>query len=267
MDLVNVTAGFTKVPLSQVPLFDFVGNTQDRFQQSAQLIHNVLSKYQKPKILDLAMGSGPDTIPLLKEGYDVISNEVDEHGIELAQKAAIAEHVQINLRKINWLDIENSSEYQNSEFDFVFSLGNSFPNYLLSDEERKRALRGFWKILKPNGTLLFDTRNFDYIANHVDEILANPEENFPYSHKTNYIGKVVKGFPIEVHNDQARFIWKHYNNKTYADLVLWMATVDRVKLLIKETLGDVVLKIYYDYELDKPTQYDFVQYVLTKPGL
>lgn len=264
MTIEQITSGFQKVSLPEVPLFDFVGDNDVRWSRTRQFLKNFLNQYKNPKILDLAMGSGPDTIALLKEGYDVVSNEVDEYGMGIAQTEAEKGNIILNIRKIFWEQINHSPEYRDGEFDLAFSLGNSFPNYLLNEKDRVEALRGFWRVLKPGGTLIFDARNFDYILREKDFILQNPEENFKYTYSTTYTGSKVKGFPIEIKKDKIHFVWKHYDNKKYAELYLWPATIKNVEKLVSSALGRAKLEIYFDYQGKKPEHYDFAQFVVRK---
>lgn len=123
--------GYEKLSLSEVPLFEYIGNREKRWGKAKDLIRKLLHQYKNPLIIDLAMGSAPDTVALLKEEYSVISNEIDLHGIEMAEKLAVKENVRLNLRRVDWTEIINSPAYKEAEFDVAFSLGNSFPNYLL----------------------------------------------------------------------------------------------------------------------------------------
>jgi hypothetical protein len=150
----------------------------------------------------------------------------------------------------------------------VFALGNSFPNYLFKESERERSLKGFWRVLKPGGTLFFDTRNYDYIVGQAAEILKDPEHNYRYSYQTTYTNRDIAAFPIEITPRKVRLQYKHYAKKRSTYLDLCPATTPGVTNLIKTVLGEGVdLKIYYDYQTAKPEHYDFVQYVLTKPAV
>lgn len=258
-------AGYTKRSLTKLPLLDFVDDgSGNRWFQMGGLLHDALKKYRNPRILDLAMGTGQDSISLLKEGFNIESNDIDEDGIKIAKELAKEANVELHLHRIDWKDFLKTNEFPSESFDLVFSLGNSFPNYMLNKDQRIDALRGFWRILKRGGTLVFDTRNFDYIFENKDEILKNPEKNFNFGYRSTYVNHQVKGFPVEVSENRLHYIWKHYKNKTWAELDLWPATIRSVQSLIRETLGDVPVRMYYDYQVEKPHQFDFVQYVVTK---
>ncbi len=257
--------GYTKVELLELPILDFVGDVEKRWQTIGPFIHNLLGQYSNPKVLDLAMGSGQDSIQLIKEGYEVVSNEIDRVGISAALEYADNEDVMLNIRQVNWTEIESSSEYKPQEFDFIFSLGNSFPNYLLTREDRKRAMWGIWKILKPGGTLFFDTRNFDYMWENREEILKDPEHSFPYNYFTTYIGRKAISFPVRITDEGILLIHKNKEKKVYSELNLWLALEERVKEMIADVAPEAKVEIFYDYQKEKPEHYDFLQYIVRKP--
>jgi len=262
--------GWIKTELSELPLREFVGDLELRWQAMNGLIDDILKRYKNKinsfKVLDLALGDGHDSIFLIKRGYDVTSNEVDNVYISQANDNAVRENVRLNIRKCYWQEIDKSPLYKSEEFDFAFCLGNSFPNYLLNGEDRIKSLQNFWAVLKKGGTLLFDSRNFDYMINKKDFILKNPEINFKYLGKTTFLNKdLIHGFPIEISNSLIHFVWKHYGYKKYAEMNLWPATIGNVKKLIQDSIeGDIRYEIFYDYHKQKPEHYDFVQYLLYK---
>lgn len=92
--------GYSKTSLSNLPLTDFWGDLDTRWFQVFSLLKPILDKYKNPKILDLAMGSGLDTLRLLKLGYNVVSNELDTPSIAKALSDAKKQGVNINLRKV-----------------------------------------------------------------------------------------------------------------------------------------------------------------------
>lgn len=261
----EIIKGFTKTSLPKVPLGDFVGDIELRWKRMNGLIDNILAQYHNPRILDIALGDGHDSIFLLKKGYNIISNEIEDALLNQVLINARKENTRLAIRRVRWEDIGSSPEYEPEEFDFVFSLGNSFPNYLLRKKDREKSLENLWGILKPGGTLLFDTRNFDYMFQNTEEILKDPEHSFQYKGSTTFLNKdTVRGFPIEITQNKVHFIWKHYKNKKYAELDLWPAIIKNVTRMINDVLGNIKLDIYFDYRRQKPSRYDFVQYVLKK---
>ena len=261
----NYIDGYEETSLASV-LDVYIGNLDLRWDRMNGVLDNIFSRYENPKVLDLALGSGHDTIALLKRGFNVVSNEVDKNYLSIAKKRAKKHKVALTVRIENWKNIIRSDKYKNEEFDVVFALGNSFPNYLLFGDDRKESLRGFWQILKPGGTLFFDTRNFDFMLSHKEKIVENPERNFVFKGNTTFLNKDdVRVFPTYISKDKIHLCFKLLPKKQYAHLDVWPATEKDVLSLIGEAIGKANIKIHYDYLDKKPEHYDFVQYELIKP--
>ncbi|MFA5169574.1 MAG: class I SAM-dependent methyltransferase [Candidatus Paceibacterota bacterium] len=261
------TEGFLKTPDLDKFLAggEYHGDLNLRWERMNGIIDEILKKYDSPKIIDLATGCGCDSIALLKRGYNVISNDVNEFFIPIILGNAKENNVFPQIRIEDWRNFLNSDKYKDEEFDIAFILGNSFPNYLMKKEEREVALRGFWRILKHGGVLFFDTRNYDYILNDREDILKNPEVNFKYLGNTTFIkNNNYKIFPTAIGKEAVHFCVKNILAKQYDCKDLWPATENRVREMIENSVGEVNLEIFYDYNKEKPGHYDFIQYKLTK---
>lgn len=255
---------YTLIPLAQA-LETYAGNLQERWKKTNGVIDHILAQYQKPKVLDLSLGYGYDSVHLLKQGYKVISNEIDPLYIPLAQRHAAQVGVKLNIRQEDWRKLAQSPQYQAEEFDVIFNLGNSFPNYLLQPEERQQALAGFWHLLKPGGVLIFDTRHFDYMLENRTAFSRDPIHTFHYAGKNTYLNsKAVQIFPAKIDAEQVHLCWKLDQTKQYAHLTAWPATLERTKRLIREVLPKATLEVLYDYQKIPPRHFDFVQYILQK---
>jgi len=260
------TGGFERIDVHEfMGNGSYNGDIDLRWKATNGLMDDIIKKYKNPKILNLAMGNGHGSIFISKMGYNLVSNEVDEYFLSTARKNAEENNVKLEIREDDWDNIYFSHEYKESEFDFIFCLGNSFPTYIYSEEERSTCLKGFWKILKPGGTLLFDARNYDYFINNKDFILKDPENNFRYDGKCTYLkNNDLKFFYTNINDQIVHVCAKCFSTKQYTCMDLYLATEERVKKMIKDVLGDVDLEIFYDYQKEKPEHYDFVQYKLTK---
>ncbi|GFW06494.1 glycine N-methyltransferase [Trichonephila clavipes] len=73
------------------------------------------------------------------------------------------------IEEANWLTLPDDIHKPNGGFDAVICLGNSFAHLFdmkgdMSDI--KLAIRNFHEMIKPNGYLLIDHRNYDYTLKH-----------------------------------------------------------------------------------------------------
>lgn len=258
--------GFSKVGFVELPFPDFAGDVEVRWRAMNGVLQSIIDSYENPRILDIASGGGHDTLYLLERGYDIECNEFDPVFQQQLREKAGAKGLQPKLHAVDWRDFLTTNEFKDGEFDVLFALGNSFPNYLFEAEERHKALKGFWRVLKPGGTLFFDVRNYDYILSQSDDILRDPEQNFRYSYSNTYMNRIIKGFPVEISPGLVKFLYKHYGNHNWADLDLCPAPAARVLRDITNAVGEgMEIELFYDYRPEKDEDYDFVQFAIRKP--
>ncbi|CAM05046.1 glycine/sarcosine N-methyltransferase [Saccharopolyspora erythraea NRRL 2338] len=148
-------------------------------------------------VLDAATGTGFHSVRLLDAGFDTTSADGSPQMLARAFRNGI-EHGGHVLRTVNsdwrWLTRD-----VRGPFDAVICLGNSF-THLFSEHDRRKALAEFYALLKHDGVLIIDQRNYDAILDgesssgrtyyycgaqvsarpdHVDEGLARYRYTFP----------------------------------------------------------------------------------------
>lgn len=136
----------------------------------------VLGNNRDQKILDAACGFGRHVIELRKRGFNVTGLDYSRKMLNRARKNAasagiLAEFVQGDMKDLPY----------HEAFDAVLNLGQSF-GYFARYEEHQMALDSFAQSLKPNGTLLLDLRNPEYIFSRMRETGGNaifPEHDNP----------------------------------------------------------------------------------------
>src|SRR3990167_8393189 len=120
------------------------------------------------KVFDASLGDGCDSIYLLKQGFDVTSNEIDKTFLNKALENAKVENVELKITSLDWRTLD--SELVEANFDAVICLGNSL-TYLFSEKDQLGALRQFKRILKSGGILIVDERNYQYILDNRKKIM------------------------------------------------------------------------------------------------
>jgi len=225
-----------------------------RLKTLSSFLEKHLSKHKKGILFDAALGIGCESIFLTQRGYNVISNEIDDTLIRIANESAIANCVRLEIIKQDWRELDYDSYF----FDGMFLLGNSL--CLLDNlEDIRLSLKNFFDALKYGGTFIVDERNFPYIMGHKQEILNG---NFRYSGKYLYCGKKIKGIPIEIYENEIRFGY-YNNNNLIGSLKMYPFKKGELKDLLHE-VGFTIVKQYSDFKEGYSDQADFLFYVAIK---
>ena len=114
-------------------------------------------------ILDASCGPGTQAIGLARLGFRVIATDINPTMIGKARVNAARYKVTDNVRfgRYGFLELDRAFK-PGTKFDAVITKGNALP-HLLTDDEIKAALRNFYTLLKPGGTLIIGIRDFDFL--------------------------------------------------------------------------------------------------------
>ncbi|OQR73274.1 glycine N-methyltransferase-like [Tropilaelaps mercedesae] len=149
----------------------YIGEKNDRTKHYREFLTGKLRDLGIAHVLDVACGTGIDSIMLLEEGFRVTSTDASDRMLKYALKT------RWNRRKDpvfdgwvieegNWLTLPEDIVKPENGFDAVICLGNSFshlPDVHKDGQTHARAIRNFWEMMKPGGYLIIDHRNYDYI--------------------------------------------------------------------------------------------------------
>uniref|UniRef100_A0A3P8QLS1 Glycine N-methyltransferase n=1 Tax=Astatotilapia calliptera TaxID=8154 RepID=A0A3P8QLS1_ASTCA len=156
----------------------YIGDTKSRTQEYRSWVVSLLKQHGVRSVLDVACGTGIDSIMLVEEGFNLVSVDASDKMLKYALKARWDRRKepafdQWVIEEANWLTLSEDIQKPGDGFDAVICLGNSFahlPDFkvvlllLLGDQsDQKLALRNIASMVRPGGVLIIDHRNYDYI--------------------------------------------------------------------------------------------------------
>lgn len=223
-----------------------------RVRNEGRFFIDLLRERGKHKILDVATGTGFDSVRLMREGFDVSSADGSPEMLSMAFRngrryGLILRTVQADWR---WLNRD-----VHGKFDAVICLGNSF-THLFSEHDRRKALAEFYAALKHDGVLVLDQRNYDRIL----------DEDFSTKHKYYYCGDDVSAEPEHVDDGLARFRYTFPDGSKY-HLNMFPLRKDYTRRLMRE-VGFQKVETYGDFkETYRDDEPDFFVHVAEKTYL
>jgi sarcosine/dimethylglycine N-methyltransferase len=185
------------------------------------------------KVLDVATGTGFHSVRLLEEGFETVSADGSPEMLARAFANGVSHGGHI-LRVVNadwrWLNRDVHGEY-----DAIVCLGNSF-THLFSERDRRKALAEFYAMLKHDGVLIIDQRNYDAIM----------DAGFSSKHMYYYCGDDVSAEPVYVDEGLARFRYTFSDDSVYY-LNMYPLRKDYMRRLMRE-VGFQRIETYGDFQ-------------------
>ncbi|MEG6616023.1 class I SAM-dependent methyltransferase [Peptococcaceae bacterium 1198_IL3148] len=128
-------------------------------QNQLNFFKHMFAEHKINSVLDLACGSGNYSLEFARWGLDVVGVDFEEAMVRLAKQKA----VNAGIEQVNFLvgDMRDLSDLQ-QPFDAIICIGNSLV-HLLTDDDLNKALHEMNRLLKPNGLLILQILNYDYI--------------------------------------------------------------------------------------------------------
>ena len=109
-------------------------------------------------LLDVSIGSGNQTLPLLELGVKVSGSDLSEAMLQRCREKAAARGHTLDLRVSDFRELEKNVP---GPFDCVASTGNSLP--YVTNGEVLYVLEQMDSLVQPGGYLYFDVRNWERI--------------------------------------------------------------------------------------------------------
>lgn len=149
----------------------YIGDTQSRTQEYKSWVVSLLREHGVKRVLDVACGTGIDSIMLVEEGFNMVSVDASDKMLKYALKSRWerrkeAAFDQWVIEEANWLTLPEDVQKPGDGFDAVICLGNSFahlPDFKGDQSDQKLALHNIASMVRPGGVLIIDHRNYDYI--------------------------------------------------------------------------------------------------------
>lgn len=186
---------------SFVEKWDDLIDWEQRAKAEGNFFIDTLKEHGAKSVLDVATGTGFHSVRLLEAGFEVVSADGSAEMLAMAfenakQRGHILRTVQADWR---WLNRDVHGEY-----DAIICLGNSF-THLHEERDRRKTLAEYYAMLKHDGLLILDQRNYDGIL----------DNGFSSKHTYYYCGDDVTAEPEYVDEGLARFRYDFKDGSTY----------------------------------------------------
>lgn len=228
-----------------------------RFRENT--IGKILIAELKPadgRILDAAAGSGYETILLAKKGFDVTANELDPVWNAILRKKISEKNIPVEIYQFDWRKL---SSYLKPLYAGITVLGNSLC-MVIGELQRKQSLEEIYKIMRQNGKLVIDVRNFDLIIKKI----KNGEKYFAKG--VMYACKKMNAF-LSIESEEERLIRFNFFD-TSTEKILGSVIVQALKQQELESqlkrIGFRHIKVFSDLKEGFYENADFYTYVATK---
>ena len=187
--------------ISFVDKWDELIDWEARSESEGDFFIRELKKRGAKKVLDVATGTGFHSVRLLKAGFQVTSLDGNYEMLAKAFDNAKKHGYILQTVHSDWRWLSRDVE---ERFDAVICLGNSF-THLFSENDRRKSLAEFYSVLKSNGILIIDQRNYDGII----------DNGYTSKHTFYYAGNNIKAEPEHIDEGLARFRYEFPDNSEF----------------------------------------------------
>lgn len=232
-----------------VDKWDALIGWESRAKGEGDFFIDILRQRGAKRILDVATGTGFHSIRLRQAGFEVVSADGSAEMLARAFRNGTQHDLILRTVQSDWRWLNRTIH---EEFDAVICLGNSF-THLFTERDRRKALAEFYAMLRHDGILILDQRNYDIIL----------DEGFKTKHKYYYCGNNVTAEPEHVDEGLARFRYE-FPDKSVYHLNMFPLRKDYTRRLMGE-VGFQQIKTYGDFrETDHHDDPDFFIHVAEK---
>lgn len=234
---------------SFVEKWDELIDWDSRAEGEGDFFIDILKERGKQRILDVATGTGFHSVRLIEAGFDVTSADGSPEMLAKAFENARQRDHLLHTVRADWRFLNRDIH---GEYDAIICLGNSF-THLFDEQDRRKALAEYYAMLKHDGILIIDQRNYDSIM----------DEGYDSKHKYYYCGDKVVAEPEHVDEGLARFRYAFPDGSVY-HLNMFPLRKEYLRNLMQE-VGFQRIETYGDFkETYKENDPDFYVHVAEK---
>ena len=144
---------------------------QVEYLTTMKYIHECISQFNSPNILEVGAGTGRYSVALAKEGYSVTAVELVQHNLDILLSKLDGTEPITAIRG-NALDL---SSFRDRSFDLTMLLGPMY--HLYTFEDKLQALSEAVRVTKPGGCILVaycmnepTIIQYVFLGNHLNEV-------------------------------------------------------------------------------------------------
>lgn len=236
---------------------DYINWEKRRKMEKGWLV-NRLKRFNCKKVFDSCVGDGCDAIYLIKQGFDVVGNDIDDVFIQKTLQNIKKENVQLNITNLDWREL--TKQIPEQSFDAVLCTGNSLC-CLFGRGNRIKALKQFYAILKKKGILIIDERNYQYVLDNREEILRQK----PHTTGCMYCGEHVYFRIIEIKDNRIKYkVCREEKDKKAAFIAVIEPFRQGELKKSLEKVGFKTIEQYSDYQVGEKPKAIFYMYICQK---
>ncbi len=161
----------------------------------------ILKEHNCKRVLDVATGTGFHSVRLLQAGFDVTSTDGSPEMLAKAFENARRQGFILKTIHADWRWLTRDVH---AKYDAVVCLGNSL-THLFDERDRRKALAEYYAVLRHDGILIVDQRNYDQML----------DEGFKSKHIYYYCGEDVSAEPEYIDEGLARFRYTFPDGSVY----------------------------------------------------
>lgn len=218
---------------------------------------------RKVRVLDAAGGIGCEAVFLAMKGAEVWCNEIDAHLRQVAEERARQQSAEVKFSSFDWRHFDTKLK---ERFDLVLVVGNSL-SCLDSRDEMKAAIKGFSSVLRPNGYLVIDERNYEDMITRRSEMES---DDFLFPGNVIYCGEIKakpSKYPATFDAPARRLELSYFgrDRTRIGTFTVYPFREGEVRALLEEAKFEVVSTLW-DLKETTNSQAEFLTYVARKPS-